>query len=152
MGADHNPDAIDIARQLNRKFRKDIGLRTLAGIATLGGSEIASGTFALADDMLRQEHKKPGRAGYHKGPRGQHPHPHRRGEPRALPAPRGRHPGALRAHDRAEVARHLAGQHGSVLIDRARSRWIHPRPGRVAHDRATVARLRAGLPATKGDE
>lgn len=130
---------IELARKLNRNFRKDPALRTLAGIATLGGSELATGVFTLADDMLRDEHQKPRRAGVHKGPRAQHPHPAMRGAPRALP-------GQRRGLDRAATARQVMGLHGPVLVDRNRGRFIHPPPGRTVQDRAMVGRLRAGLP------
>jgi hypothetical protein len=132
------PDVLDFARKLNRDFRKNPGLRTLAGIATLGGSEVASAGFDLADDLLRDEHGKPRKRGAHKGPRAEHPHPTFRGAPRPLPG--------KRHLDRAAVARHVAGLHGPVLVDRNRGRFIHPPPGSVTHDRAMVARIRAGLP------
>jgi len=131
----------DIIEAINREFKRNKGLRTLADIATLGGAELASASWDVADDLLRDEHGKPKRHGVHKGPRAQHPHPGFRGAPRPLPG--------QRYLDRAAVARHVSGVHGEVLVDRARPRFIHPPAGRVVHDRAQVARIRAGLPPRK---
>ena len=146
---------IAYARRASKAFEDSTGARVVAGLLTLGGSELALGGFKAADAMFREKHGKPGHRGHHKGPQSAHPHPgHRQGKgmPRMVPGkghigPDGKEgPRFRRGLDRAAVGRIEAKMHGPVLVDRDRSRFIHPAPGRVTHDRAHVARLRAGLP------
>lgn len=146
---------IQYARRASKAFEDATGARVVAGLLTLGGSELALGGFKAADSLFREKHGKPHKRGHHKGPQSAHPHPgHRQGKgmprmapgkmhlgPDGKPAPRFR-----RGLDRAQVGRVETKLHGPVLVDRERSRFIHPPAGRNIHDRAQVARVRAGLP------
>lgn len=153
-----HPKPIRYARRASKAFEDATGARVVAGLLTLGGSEVALGGFKAADALFREKHGKPHKRGHHKGKPGTHPHPsHRQGKgmprmadgkphlgPDGKPGPRFR-----RGIDRAHLGRIEAGLHGPVLVDRERSRFIHPPFGRVNHDRAQVGRIRAGLPPVK---
>lgn len=99
--------------------------RAVLAIATGGASEVAR----LGAKMLT-----------HRGHRGDGPNPHPffHGRPKLRPDK-----GHLL---RKDVARHVHGLHGPVLVDHARRAFIHPKPGDLHHGRKTVFRVRHGLP------
>lgn len=98
--------------------------RAVLAIATGGASEVAR----LGAKLLNR-----------RGHRGDDPSPHPffHGPPRPRPG---------RDHLlRKDVARHLAGLHGPVLVDPRQRAFVHPKPGALHHGRKNVFRIRHGM-------